>query len=426
MTTLFVPSSRLLTAAGDDQKARKFILSSGEWFDLQNRVQAILALPSDLGEYQERYGDASSGLQMKECFDAMRTLQQVAGNYGNPRSLRAKILKDPNFLASADRPRHDAYSATVWTLELAHQNAFSLASALSGIPASARGETQSSIVSGIKSLFLGPNQIVDNMQHTVDQLDALVNEFQEIEKELESAQLAMKTFTDQSSKTRASLDKEIGELTNKIAQLEKDRDAAYGKWLALTISACAVPAIIAIVGIVIMVLLAVPTGGASFAVGSAVTGAAVGLSAAALGIAAGIARTSYEDLIKQVDEKQEFLKKRTAYRCDLGALDNLMKFSLPTSSEIISQLRVVKDAWTTSLQEIRYTVADLGVDGLTSGPWLKQAEMAAAAANWSRVDDALRAFTVGSFVDSNVIAFGAPLPKDDPQWQKKLVAMVAA
>ena len=184
-----------------------------------------------------------------------------------------------------------------------------------------------------------------------------------------------------SSKVRAGLDQEIGALKDRIAQLEKDRDAAYEKWLGLTISACAVPAVIGILGIALMVILAVPTDGASFAIGAAVTGAAVGASAAALGAAAGVARTGYDDLVNEVDAKQEFLKKRVAYRTDLGALDDLV-----------------------------------------NGPWLKQEEMAAAAANWSRVNAAIRAFTVGGFVDSEVIAFGSDLPADDPEWQKKASA----
>lgn len=426
MTTLFVPSSRLLTAAGDSKTAQKFVLSSGEWFDLQNRVQAVLALPSDQGEYQGRYGDSSSGLQMKECFDAMLKLQQVTGRYGNPKGLREKILKDPNFLSSVDRPKKDAYSATVWTIDRAHQNAFALASALNSIPTSARGESRADVVAGIKNLFLGTDQILDNMQHTAEQFEGLAHEFQEIEDELDQAQLAMKTFTERSSKTRAGLDQEIGGLRDKISQLENDRDAAYRKWLALTISACAVPAVIGIVGIAAMVILAVPTGGASFAVGSAVTAAGAGLAAAALGTAAGVARGSYDDLIQEVSTKQEFHQKRVAYRSDLGALDDLMKFSLPASSGIISQLRVVRDAWASSIQEIKFTLADLSVDSLVSGPWLKPDQMAASAVNWTNVDNALKAFTVGSFVDSDLIGFGAPLPKDDPEWQKKFTAKFAA
>jgi cell division septum initiation protein DivIVA len=219
---LFVPSSQLLIAVGNSQTAQKFILSSREWLDLQNQVQALLALPSNFGEYEQRYGDASSGLQMKECFDAMHVLQNVASKYGNPKSLRANILQNPNFLANAQRPRNDAYSATLWTLQHAHQNAFSLASQLRNIPTIAEGEKPSEVVAGIKSLFLDADQIVDKMRHTVEQLDVLVRELQSLEDELNEAQEAMKIYTQRSSNTRKLLDKEIGSLKNKIEQLEAD------------------------------------------------------------------------------------------------------------------------------------------------------------------------------------------------------------
>jgi hypothetical protein len=297
---------------------------------------------------------------------------------------------------------------------------------LRNIPANARGESHADVVTGIKSLFLDTDQLIDQMQQTMDQLDVLVKEFQAIQDELEAAQNAMKLFTESSSKTRVSLDQEIGGLKDKIAQLEKDRDAAYEAWLALTISACVVSAIIAIVGVAVSVVLAAPTAGASVAVGAAVTSAGVAVAGSALGVAAGVVRTKYDGLVTEISTKEELLQKRVAYRHDLGALDELMKFSLPASSGIVSQVRLVREAWASSIQEIKFKVADLSVDSLTSGPWLKEQEMAASAANWTKVDDALKAFVVGSFVDYELVPFGSPLPKDDPDWQKNLLSKLAA
>jgi hypothetical protein len=423
---LFVPSSQLLIAADDSKTAQKFVLSSNGWFDLQTRLQSVLALPYNYGEYELRYGGASSGLQMKECFDAMNRLQGVARRYGNPKQLRAKFLQDPNFLANVDRPKSDAYAATVWTLERAHQNGFSLASALKSIPSSAPGAPASEVVTGIKSLFFDTDQIADRMQQTVTQLNALISEFRAMSDELDDAQAAMRIYTSSSSTTQKALNQEIGGLQAKIAELEKERDAAYSEWLGLTISACLVPAVIGIVGIAIMVVLAVPTGGASFAVGTAVTGAAAGIAAAGLGTAAGLARSAYDDLVKQVTATSDFTQKRVTYRHDLGALDTWMKFSLPAASEIVNQVTVVRDAWVSSLQEIKYKVGELDVNNLASGPWLRDAEMAASAANWIKVDDAMRAFVGGTFIDSDVMQFGSALPKDDPDWQKQLLQKMAA
>ena len=171
----------------------------------------------------------------------------------------------------------------MWTLKRVHQDAFALAATLKGIPILARQESASDTASGIKSMFLDRGQIIGRMQQTVDQVDALVAEFQSIESELDAAQMAMTTFTDRASKTRTSLDQEIGALQVQIVALERARDAAYQKWLALTTSACVVPATIAIVGIVGMLVLAIPPAAASFAVGSAQTAGLTVASASALG-----------------------------------------------------------------------------------------------------------------------------------------------
>lgn len=422
--SLFVPSPPLLLQAGDNKEAQRFVLASSEWLDLQTRVQALLALPSDIGEYEERYGAASSGPHMKECFSAMHKLQHAASRYGGPKRLRARILNDPEFLSTSARPKNDAFSATVWTLERAHQDAFQLAATFKSIPALARHETLADTVAGIKTLFLDRGQIVDRMHQTVDLVDTLIAEFLSIESELDAAQLAMKTFTDRSSKIRTSLDKEIGALQARVVALERARDAAYQKWLALTISACVVPATIAIVGIVVMVVLAVPTAAASFAVGAAVTG---GLTAAtALRAAAGVARTAYADLVTDVQAESDSFARRVCYRADLGALDQLMKFSLPASSGLIGQLVSVKSAWAGSIREISARVNELSVDNLRTGPWLREQEMTATAVGWTRLDAAIRAFVVGSFVDADLIDFGSVLPQDDSAWQNHFALRHAA
>jgi hypothetical protein len=424
--TLFAPASQLIVKAGDTQTADAFVLASGDWFKMQNAVQAILALPSDFTEYTTRYGDASSGLLMKECFDAMHNLRQVATKYGNPKQLRAKLVKDPNFLANRDRPDNDTYSSLVWGITRAHQDAFALASYLKSIPENAQGAKPAEVVAGIKSMFLDPNGMADKMRATAMAFDAQVKELESLQNQLETAQGAMQTYTDRSSKTRLELDKEIGDLKQKITQLEKDRDDAYAKWLALTIAAVTVSAGLAIAGIALSVILAAPTAGTSLVVGSAISVGVATAVGGALGVAAGVARTSYEDLVKDLADKEDFLVKRTAYRTDLGALDSLMQFSLPASDGLLRQVRGVRDGWNSTIEEIKFRVGNLTVDDLQTGPWLKRDEMAAAAAKWTTLDTLLKSFTIGSFVDYDVIKFGDPLPKDDPNWQQNFISKIAA
>ncbi|MDL2357098.1 MAG: hypothetical protein QFF03_17730 [Pseudomonadota bacterium] len=413
--SLFVPLS-LLQHAGDSKTALRFVLASRDWLELQIGVQALLALPSDLGEYEERYADPAAAAQRQDCFGAMHQLQHTATRYGSPKRLRARILNDSLFLASSVRPKNDAFAATVWVLERAHQDAFALAAAFNGIATSARQSAPAETAAAIRALFLERGQIIDRMQQTVDLVDALIGEFQAIEHALDKARTAIKPFTDRSSSTRTLLDRELGALLAPLVALERARDAACQKWLALAMSACSVPATIAIVGTGAMVVRSLPVANASFSADAPATGGHAA-AAAALGIAAATARSAYAGLVAAMQTDSECAARLACYRADLGALDQLMKSTLPSSSAVIGQLVLIKSAWAGSVREFSTRVHGLNADNLRNGPWLKAPEMAASAAGWTTLDAALKAFVLGSFVDADLIDFGSTLPHDDATWQ---------
>lgn len=421
----FQPSGNLVLPAQGPDSVR-FVLASQAWLDLQSRLQAVLNLPSDMTEYAGRYGDPSSGILMKECFDALRHLRQAAQRYGSPASLREMILRDPGLLGRAQRPDGNAFAATAWTMERVHGDAFMLSSALRSIPGIVQQESTANACAGIKSLFVDHGQILDSMSLTVDLLDRLIAEFECMQDALAQAQEQMRTYTERSSKTRMELDRELGALAARIAQLERHRNDAYAKWLALAISACALPAVIGVLGIGIMVLLAVPTGGTSFAVGSAVTGAASALAAAALGVAASNARTTYDAIVADLHQRSTQYAKRCAYGSDLAALDNMMRFTLPSSNDVIGQLRLVRAEWNGSARELAARVSELTPRNLHNSRWAHTEEMQAASSDWTRLDDALKAFMTGAFVDAQLLDFGASLPQDEPSWQKHFMQKRAA
>jgi hypothetical protein len=424
--TLFIPSKKILVPAGDSNQGQKVALASKEWFDLQTRVQSVLNLPFDIGSYDLRYGDSSSGDDMKDIFKAMRDLRNVAERYGNPKGLRSKLISDPNILAIQDRPENDAYSAMMWTMTQARSNSFKLASTLKAIPTMASRRSPKDAVAGIKSMFLDTNQMVDKLRITVENFEVLAKQLEGLEAELSKSQDAMRTYTEKSSNTRKALDSEIGGMRTKIAKLEKDRDLAYELWLDLTIAAVAVTAAIAIVGVAISVVLGAATVGSGAVIGAGVTAGLTAGAGAALGVAAGVARSSYDGLISDLRDENTLLKKRVAFQHDLGALDSTMQFTLPSSSGLITQVKGMKFGWESLIEEIKEKVGNLTVDNLSDGPWLQQDKMNAASANWTTVDDAIKAFNSNSLIDYDLIEFGSSLPADDPNWEGNLERILAA
>lgn len=400
----------------------KLSLASSEWFRMQACVSSMLALPSNMTEFETRYGDASSGLLMKDSFDAMYELQALGVQYGSPKALRSKITSDPAFLAKQISPSNDAYTTTIWTLNNAASDSMKLASILKNLPQNAAGEPPTEVVNGLKTLILSSDGIVGDMAKTVTRLDELIKKFEKLEDELVARQTDMKKFTDRSSATMKELTTQIGTLQSQIDQLQKDRDAAYDRWMDLTIASVAAAAAIAVIGVAIGVILAPTTAGTSLAIGAAVTAGVAAAAGSALGIAAALARSSYDGLVTELASQQTQLRKRAAYSHDLTAMDSGMKFTLPASSGLGVQLKVIRSSWDSSIQELKATVGDLSVDSLVTGPWLKREEMANCGANWTRVSEAFSAFVVGGFADYSSVNFGDPMPKDDPNFVKKLGA----
>lgn len=190
-------------------------------------------------------------------------------------------------------------------------------------------------------------------------------------------------------------------------------------------AACVVPGTIAIAGAMLMVTLALPPAAARFAIGSAAGGSQTA-SAASLANSARTARTAYDELVADLQAEGDFLANQVCLRADLGALDQLMKFLLPDSSGVIGDFVALKNGWIGAIREFSARANALDADRLHAGPWLNEPEMTAAAASWTRLDDAIRAFVAGSFLDADSIYFGSMLPRDDPSWHNHFSLRQAA
>lgn len=432
MMPLLMPNAGLTRGAKDDGAGGSFVLASAEWATLQVALQSVLALPSGASDFEQRYGSAASGTEIRACFDAMRALRGVAEGIGNPARFRAAILRDPDLLAGAVPP-DDVYARTLWTVSRAKRDAGALSSGLRSIPEAASGGGTAEAVKGIREFLLGPDQVADRLQRTIEDLDRLIAALDEKAQRLGVAQEAMGTYTAASSRMRASLTREIGAIEASVADLERQRDDAFAKWQGLTAAACIVPALIAVIGtgiLIVTVAVSVPLTGpgavAGLAWGTALVGATTAAAATGLGTAAGIARTGYEGLVQKVGDARDLRAKRVAYRHDLGALDGTMKFSLPTTAQVIGQVRTLRGGWQGALDEVRFRANELTPASLDADGWLDRGTMGAAANRWRGIEEAMDRFLINGFVDSELLPFGAPLPQADPNWRATLEKRIAA
>ncbi|MCO4848995.1 MAG: hypothetical protein KC448_13620 [Yoonia sp.] len=415
-----LPPTGLLTTPSGASSPKRFSLGSGHWYSLQNHVQSVLALPYDLGEYEKRYGARSSGEFMTDSFDAMHRLRVVGTKYGSPHSLRTELLKNPGLLADNDMPDGSAYTKVMWTVNKAQNDAFRMATMLAAIPELVTGNSVESSVEGIKTVFTGRGELLDRMAETVKRFDTLLDLLENCQSELEEAQIAMAIYTDKSSTTHNDLNKQIGELGVTIDSLQEKRNAAYNKWLDLTIAAVAAAAAIAVIGIAIGIVMAPESAGASVAIGAAITAGAAAAVGGGIAKAAAAARSDYEKFSTQFNNTQGLRRLRVAYRHDLTALDAQMRFSIPSSTGLVKQFKGFRDGWQSTIDQISETVSALDKNTLRGSVWADRAQMTAAAGQWSTVNSAMTEFMQNSLMDYELIELGNAMPPDDPAMKHAL------
>ena len=95
-----------LTTPADSRSGQKtqFALFSDSWIELQGYVGAAIDLPITKGGFEEKYGTIGSSKTILDSIDAMKGVQAAATEFGNPKTLRASVFKDPTLLAAKEAP----------------------------------------------------------------------------------------------------------------------------------------------------------------------------------------------------------------------------------------------------------------------------------------------------------------------------------
>src|SRR5271163_819274 len=104
-----------LTTPADSRSGQKtqFALFSDSWIELQGYVGAAIDLPITKGGFEEKYGTIGSSKTILDSIAAMKGVQEAATEFGNPKTLRASLIKDPNLLSTKEPPV-EIYTHTIW------------------------------------------------------------------------------------------------------------------------------------------------------------------------------------------------------------------------------------------------------------------------------------------------------------------------
>src|SRR5919199_356770 len=339
MTELsIVPTNGLITPANPDSgNTSQFLLFSDSWLELQGYIAAGLELPLTTGDFEKKYGSFESSQTIKDCIDAMRSVGQASREFGDPKSLRAALISNPNLLATPTPP-NEIYTHTVWLGQRVHQTAAMLASGYESVYDGLKDLPAKEQVENLKAyLFdqsLGPIPVSQKMS---DEVGDLIRKLGNFEKKMNEYNQKMSAFTGQSSQMITQVSQIIGGLDQKIKELEKSRDDAYKAWRDFTIAAAVSSVGAALIGR----LLAPFTGGVSLLVGGA---AAIALGAG-LGYKAAENRAKYNEFCTMIENETLERKKKVLLRGDLGGFDIQMQRVAPAMSAFLTNLQTIQGVW---------------------------------------------------------------------------------
>ena len=396
------PSGMTVSADPGSGQKNQFALFSDSWLQLQAYAGAAINLPICQGDFEAKYGSFTGSEDVRGCIDAMQGVQAASQEFGDPKSLRAALIENPDLLSTAEAP--DAiYTHTVWLGQRVNHTAFTIASGYQSVLEGLNGMPPAEQVQNLKAyLFeqtMGPVPLSQQMSADIRMLVQKLGRF---EQKMNEYNEKLRTYTRDASTIRAELDSTIGALTQQIADLEKSRDDAYRAWRAFTIAAATASVACFLIGCVLVPF----TGGLSLLAGDAAA-IAVGVG---LGAKAQSCHTKYNSFCEQVQAQGVERTKKVRLRNDLSDFDARMLQVGPAMADFMKSLQTVEGVWAQMNADMVAISNSVNEGNIGAMPFLVKAKANLAIDAWKSVGDSAKQFTVSSLVDYTSLAFGDAMP----------------
>lgn len=359
---ILVPSNTLTivngaSPTGQPTPPSRFILFGSQWLKLQNYVTQALQLPINLGDFKEKYGDfSSSDIQAKieGCINACKTVNGLAGTFGDPTVLKTQIQRNPAYLQSATPPA-EIYAHVVWLANQIQNSASTFQmtfQSLSAVLAPSAG-TPEQRADNLKMILTGEGGLASTADDMRAKTNALMTKLLDFDSKISAANQEIQVYSGSSSSLLADVNQIIGKLTSDIEKTQSAADAAYKKWRDYTIAAVTTS-----VGLMIL------SAGLLWPV-------AVGLGVG-LGVAAAMAKEQYNSLMDQVHALDADKQKKTRLVTDLTGFNSSIATIAPALGEFKSSLETIEGVWTDVGMNLAYIVNNYGVSQLSDLSWVMQ------------------------------------------------------
>jgi hypothetical protein len=394
-----------LTKPADPRSGQKtqFALFTDDWLQLQSYIGAAVDLPITKGDFEAKYGSFGSMTVINDCIAAMKNVQNASTEFGNPKSLRAALIKNPNLLATKVPPT-EIYTHTVWMGQLVHKTAATIASGYESVLEGLTGLPNDEQVANLKAYLFDPTMGPIPLAGTMNkEIGDLIKKLGTFEKKMNEYNAKMQAFTREGSTMIKDVDVKIGSLGQQIQDLSKTRDEAWQAWKNFTIAAITASVGCALIGAVLAPF--------TFGVSALVGGAAAIATAIGLGIKAAQNRAKYNEYCKLVENAEADLRKKQRLRADLTDFNGAMGLVGPAMAGFLKSLQTVQGVWVQMGTDMQFINDSLTPSNVGNLAFLVRTKSKMAVDAWKSVDDSAKQFTVQSLVDYTSIAFGDKMPE---------------
>jgi len=391
--TTLVPTPGLATASSATGTPPLFCLFTEDWITMQTFIVQALQLPIAIGDFEAKYGTFADESDVEGCVAAMKAVQNLSVDFGDPTALIKQLAADPTIL-QADTAPTQLYTHIVWFATKLYQTAITFnqtlgqfMTLLNSTPPDQRQALVTEILTGdggLQSSAVTMGQLCNDLNQAMAQFNL----------KLTPATDTMATYSGNATKFYTDVTNDITIDLGDVHTFQDEADAAYKLWRDLTISAVTVS-----VGLVVL------TAGIAWPLAA--------VAAGVLGSQAAKARAAYDKAMDQVHTAEADEQKKIALQSDLNAFNKQMTPVNTAAQNFSDTLAKVEGVWVNIGSDLAFIVKNFTPDQFNNLPvWKEAMKLDDATQDWQTIAAAASNYTENSLVAYHLINFGGDLPPD--------------
>jgi hypothetical protein len=390
--TFAIPAGLLADNPNPDAK-KLFCLFTQDWITMQTFIVQALQLPINVGDFKQKYGKFKDEDEIKNCVNAMKDIQNLSVQFGNPQTLITQLATNPAILQTDTAPK-ELYIHIVWFATKLYQTAITFNQTFAQLMQMLTILPADQLLPTVTAILTGPGGLQTSAETMKTLANTLVQDMAKFLDLLTPATTTMTVYTNSSSTFVEDVKKDIGQDAQDIQTFQDQADTAYKLWRDLTISAVTTS-----VGTLVL------SGGFAWPVSAAL--------ATGLGVEAQKARNAYDDACAARNRAEEDKQKKMTLQNDLGAFNTQMVPATKAANAFLADLQKVEGVWTNIGTQLNFIATNFTPDSFKDLPaWRDAMRLDSATQDWKIIADTAAEYTANSLVTYTVLKFGDTLPAD--------------